>query len=187
MPSRGVPTSGSPASASPCLTCSSCWVLGCLESVQATIQSVHSASEHRHLWTQGLAVGVVGVGAEPPPIALLCGCSEGVAAEPRKLMLKPLEAPGPAWGGVLSVMGLGLDLPFHPEAPASWAGLSPPPCSGLALEGQLSNPGLPRRDGVWCSLQLPPEVTVGSNRAGVWGEGLGAGSLLWRRQGGQLL
>ena len=49
--------------------------------------------------------------------------------------------------------------------------------------GQLSNPRLPPGSGFRCKHSCPQGDRLGPAGAGVWGEGLGAGSLLWRRQG----
>lgn len=123
----------------------------------------------------------------PWPCPPLCGCGRGVAAEPRKLMLKPLEAPGPAWGGVLSVMGLGLDLPFHP---------GPLPL-GLAAASSMQWPGTGGGSSV--TLGYPQAVGLGVNTAAPrvtgWVQlGLGCGERVWEQgvssgegRGGRLL
>lgn len=123
----------------------------------------------------------------PWPCPLLCGCGPGVAAETRKLMLKPLEAPGPAWGGVLSVMGLGLDLPFHP---------GPLPL-GPAAASSMQWPGTGGGGSV--TLGHPQAVGLGVNTAAPrvtgWVQlGLGCGERVWEQgvssgegRGGRLL
>lgn len=104
----------------------------------------------------------------PWPCPPLCGCGRGLAAEPRKLMLKPLEAAGPALGGVLSVMGLGLDLPFHPgPLPLGRAAASSMPWPGAGGGGSVTL-GYPQAVGLAVNTAAP--------RVTGWVQGRGSGS-----------
>ena len=91
-----------------------------------------------------------------------------MAAKPRKLMLKPLEATGPAWGGVLSVMGLGLDLPFHPGplplGPAAASSMQWPGAGG----GGSVTLGYPQAVGLGVNIAAP--------RVTSWVQGRASGS-----------
>lgn len=85
------------------------------------------------------------------------------------------------WGPFCDGAGTGPGLPSR--APASWASRCLLHAVAWHRRGRLSNPRPPPGSGFRCKHSCPQGDRLGPAGAWVWGEGLGAGSLLWRRQG----
>ena len=159
--------------------------LGCLGSVQATVQSVHSPSEHPNVL--GLRVwllGLWGCGQSPPALVLpsLVWMWAGGGCKAKKTHV---EAPGGnqsslGWGPFCDGAGAGPALPSR--APASWAGRCLLHAVAWCWRGRLSNPRLPPGSGFRCKHSCPQGDQLGPGE-GVWEQGVSSGE----GRGGRLL